>query len=220
MMEYNIDEWGYTYMYYGRGSKNPNQAEKPMYPFGFGLSYTTFDYQNFNIPASFNMGEEKNVTLDVTNTGDRDGDEVIQIYAAFPGSTVGRPIKKLVGFQRVSVPAGQTRHVSIPVRHDGFSYYDEGTHTFRTESSAELLIATSSDDDDVKFRQTVGTAAVTVGETYISTHIDEIPTYTERQLLKTDHIYTVMGAYVGPASMFQSLPKGVYVLNGVKYIKK
>ena len=220
MMEYNIDEWGYTYMYYGRGSKNPNQAEKPMYPFGFGLSYTTFDYQNFNIPASFNMGEEKNVTLDVTNTGDRDGDEVIQIYAAFPGSTVGRPIKKLVGFQRVSIPAGQTRHVSIPVRHDGFSYYDEGTHTFRTESSAELLIATSSDDDDVKFRQTVGTAAVTVGETYISTHIDEIPTYTERQLLKTDHIYTVMGAYVGPASMFQSLPKGVYVLNGVKYIKK
>ena len=220
MMEYNIDDWGYTYMYYGKGAKNPCQAEKPMYPFGYGLSYTTFIYSDFNIPATFNMDETKNVTLTVTNTGSRDGDEVIQVYAAFPGSTVGRPIKKLVGFQRVTVPANQSVQVTIPVAHEGFSYFDEATHTFRTEGSAELQIATSSADDDIKYRQTVSTQAGKVSDTYVSTHIDEIPAVTGRQLLKTDHIYSVMGAYVGPASSFDSLPKGVYVLNGVKYIKK
>lgn len=221
MMEYNIDEWGYTYMYYGKGTRNQGkQAAKPMYPFGYGLSYTTFNYGDFSVPAVFNMNDEREVTLKVTNTGSRLGDEVIQVYAAFPGSTVGRPIKKLVGFQRVTVPAGETVEVRIPVKHENFSYYDEQTHTFRTESVAELQIATSSADDDIKFKQTVSTEAATVGETYISTHIDEIPAVSGRQLLKTDHIYSVIGAYVGPASIYDSLPKGVYVLNGVKYIKK
>ena len=221
MMEYNIDEWGYTYMYYGKGTKNQGkQADKPMYPFGYGLSYTTFGYSDFNIPGVFNMDETKDVTLTVSNTGSRDGDEVIQVYAAFPGSTVGRPIKKLVGFQRVTVPANQSVQVTIPVSHDSFSYYDESTHTFRTESNAELQIATSSDDADIKYRQAVSTQAGTVGETYISTHIDEIPAVVGNQLRNTDHIYTVLGAYVGSASCYDSLPKGVYVLNGVKYIKK
>ena len=220
MMEYNIDEWGYTYMYYGKGSKNTHQAEKPMYPFGYGLSYTTFTYTGCTIPSSFGMGEEQEVSVNVTNTGTRDGDEVIQVYAAFPGSAVGRPIKKLVGFKRVTVPAGQSVLVNIPVKHESFSYFDEATHTFRTESTAEVQIATSSADEDIKYRASVSTEAGTVGETYISTNIEKIPTYNERQLLKTDHIYSVMGAYVGPASCFDSLPKGVYVLNGVKYIKK
>lgn len=220
MMEYNIDDWGYTYMYYGKGKKNPCQAAKPMYPFGYGLSYTTFSYGDFNIPSNFKIGKTEDVTLKVTNTGTREGDEVIQIYATFPGSTVGRPIKKLVGFQRVTVPVGESVVVTIPVAHENFSYYDENTHTFRTESAAQLQIATSSADEDVKYQQSVNTEAGTVGETYISTHIDEIPAVSQRQLLKTDHIYNVMGAYVGPASCFDRLPKGVYVLNGVKYIKK
>jgi beta-glucosidase len=221
MMEYNIDEWGYTYMYYGKGTKNQGkQAAKPMYPFGFGLSYTTFGYSDFSVPATFKLDDEKNVTLKVKNTGSRDGAEVIQVYASFPGSTVGRPIKKLVGFARVEVPQGQTVDVTIPVAHKNFSYYDEDTHTYRTEGTAELQISTSSADEDIKFRQNVTTEAATVEETYISTHIDEIPATTGAQLLKTDHIYTVMGAYVGPASCFDSLPNGVYVLNGVKYIKK
>lgn len=221
MMEYNIDEWGYTYMYYGKGTKNQGkQAAKPMYPFGFGLSYTTFGYSDFSIPASFKLDDEKNVTLKVKNTGSRDGAEVIQVYASFPGSTVGRPIKKLVGFARVEVPQGQTVDVTIPVAHKNFSYYDENSHAYRTEGTAELQISTSSADEDIKFRQNVTTEAATVEETYISTHIDEIPATTGAQLLKTDHIYTVMGAYVGPSSCFDSLPNGVYVLNGVKYIKK
>lgn len=220
MMEYNIDDWGYTYMYYGKGPKNPCQAEKPLYPFGYGLSYTTFNLSNFAVPTQFSIGGEASVTLDVTNTGKRDGDEVVQVYAAFPGSTVGRPIKKLVGFSRVKVAAGQTVKVDIPVKHELFSYYDEQQHAFFTESSAELQIATSSADEDIVFRSTVSTEAGKVGDTYINTHIDEIPAYTTRELLKTDHIYSVMGAYVGPASCFDRLPRGVYVLNGVKYIKK
>ena len=221
MMEYNIDEWGYTYMYYGKGTKNQGkQAEKPMFPFGYGLSYSTFEFSNPVIPSNFNMEQTQNVSVDVKNISERDGDEVIQIYASFPGSMVGRPIKKLVGFKRVTVPAGQTVNVTIPVEHKSFSYYDEGTHTFRTETSAQLQIATSSADEAIIVTKNVTTQDGTVEDTYISTHIDQIPKYTPRQLAKTDHIYTVMGAYVCPADGFDKLPKGVYVLNGVKYIKK
>jgi hypothetical protein len=83
-----------------------------------------------------------------------------------------------------------------------------------------LQVSTSSADADIQKTVSIRPEAGVAQETYISTHIDEIPVKTQNQLLKSDHIYTVMGAYVGPASCFNTLPNGVYVLNGVKYIKK
>ena len=81
MLEYNIDDWGYTYMYYdkGTGANVARQAATPMYPFGYGLSYTTFAYSNPTIASD-------HVTFTITNTGDRAGAEVAQVYVSFPGS--------------------------------------------------------------------------------------------------------------------------------------
>src|ERR1035438_10513887 len=102
MMDYNIRN-GRTYMYF---------KGQPLYPFGFGLSYTTFAYSNLR-PSSSHMAKDgqMNVTVSVRNTGKRDGQEVVQFYLTHRGSKVERPIKELKGFQRVSLKAGETKVV-------------------------------------------------------------------------------------------------------------
>ena len=88
MMDYDIRH-GRTYMYF-RG--------EPQYPFGYGLSYTTFAFANPGVSRpSIGLGDTVSVSVDVANTGKRDGDEVVQVYARFVGSPVERPAKKLVG---------------------------------------------------------------------------------------------------------------------------
>jgi len=100
---------GRTYQYFNK---------EVSYEFGYGLSYTTFAYSNFKIgKTSFTPNDKLTVSADVTNTGSVDGDEVVQIYVRTPDSpaSLERPIKRLRGFQRVTIPAGQTKSVSIEV---------------------------------------------------------------------------------------------------------
>jgi len=100
---------GRTYMYFNKDVS---------YEFGYGLSYTTFAYSNFNISkTSITPNDKVTLTVDVKNTGSVDGDEVVQIYVKTPDSqaSLERPIKRLKGFNRVTIPAGQTKTVSIEV---------------------------------------------------------------------------------------------------------
>ena len=98
MMDYDIRH-GRTYMYF-RGD--------PQYPFGYGLSYTTFAFSNLAVSRqAIALPDTSTVSVDVTNTGTRDGDEVVQVYGAVIGSQVERPAKKLVGFKRVTCPPGR-----------------------------------------------------------------------------------------------------------------
>ncbi len=222
MMEYNIDDWGYTYMYYGKATKK-QQKGTPQFPFGYGLSYTTFDYTNATATATPSASADGNVSVTIKNTGNRKGADVIQVYANFSGdSNYGTLNKRLVGFKRVELEPGEEKTVDIPVSYRSLSYYSEASHQYLVDgNSITLQVSTSSADADIKKTVTVQPAAGVAGETYISTHIDEIPEVTSaRQLLKSDHIYTVMGAYVCQASDYDKLPNGIYVLNGVKYIKK
>ncbi len=222
MMEYNIDDWGYTYMYYGKATKK-QQKGTPQFPFGHGLSYTTFDYTNATATATPSASADGNVSVTIKNTGNRKGADVIQVYANFnDDSNFGTLNKRLVGFKRVELEAGEEKTVDIPVSYRSLSYYSEASHQYLVDgNSITLQVSTSSADADIKKTVTVQPAAGVAGETYISTHIDEIPEVASaRQLLKSDHIYTVMGAYVCQASDYDKLPNGIYVLNGVKYIKK
>jgi beta-glucosidase len=222
LMEYNIDDWGYTYMYYGKATKK-TQKGTPQYPFGHGLSYTTFEYSDASALSTPSADNDGRVQVTIKNTGDRKGADVIQIYADFNGdSNYGKLNKRLVGFKRVELEPNEQKVVEIPVSYRSLSYYSEETHQYLVDgNSITLQVAMSSADDDVKKTLSIQPAPGVAGETYISTHIEEIPEVaTSCQLLKTDHIYTVMGAYVCKADEYDKLPNGIYVLNGVKYIKK
>ena len=222
MLEYNIDDWGYTYMYYGKATKK-QQKGTPQYAFGHGLSYTTFEYSAASALSTPSVEKDGAVQVTIKNTGNRKGADVIQIYADFNGdSKYGNLNKRLVGFKRVELQPGETQTVDIPVSYRSLSYYNEETHQYLVNgNSISLQVAMSSADADVKKTLSITPAPGVAQETYISTHIDEIPAVASaRQLLKTDHIYSVMGAYICQADAYDTLPHGIYVLNGVKYIKK
>ena len=116
---------------------------KPLFPFGYGLSYTTFE-----------LGEPEyiynKVRVAVTNTGDRDGDEVVQVYMRRPGDRQG-PLKTLRAYQRVSVKAGETQYVEMEFPRERFENWDAQTNTMRVvPGNYELLVGTSSADSDLK----------------------------------------------------------------------
>lgn len=137
-MNYNIRD-GYTYMYFNG---------KPLYPFGFGLSYTTFKFSNIK-STSERLAKDGSVTVsvDVTNTGDRAGDEVVQLYVKHLHSAVPRPRQELEGFKRVSIDAGQTKRVEIPLPASQLAYWDVKTEGFRLEKEpVSLMIGDSSAD--------------------------------------------------------------------------
>ena len=138
MMEYDIRK-GRTYMYF---------QGQPLYPFGYGLSYTPFEYSNLKLSRQkAGSGERVTVTLDVQNTGDRDGEEVVQLYVTYPGSKVERPLKQLKGFKRVPVKAGERRTVNLELDMDELSYWDMEQNRYVLEKgTVDLLVGASSED--------------------------------------------------------------------------
>jgi beta-glucosidase len=136
MMDYDIRH-GRTYMYF---------KGEPLYPFGFGLSYTTFKLSNLKPGATSAAPDATvNVSVDVTNTGSRAGDEVVQLYVHHLRSTVSRPTEELKGFQRVSLAPGETRTVTIPLQIGTLAYWNDNLHRFVVEKEpVELRIGDSS----------------------------------------------------------------------------
>ena len=138
MMDYDIRK-GRTYLY---------SKVEPQYPFGFGLSYTTFEYANLKTSADTVAGTgEIAVSVDVKNTGKQAGDEVVQLYVKYQGSAVERPIKQLRGFQRITLQPNETRTVRIPLKGSDLSYWDADKHTFEVEAGKiDVLVGASSAD--------------------------------------------------------------------------
>lgn len=102
----NYDMAGRTYRYFN---------QEPLYPFGFGLSYTTFEYSKLQLPKTLANNQPFEVTVDVTNTGDRDGDEVVQLYLSDEKASTPRPIRQLEGFQRIHLKKGETQSVKFTI---------------------------------------------------------------------------------------------------------
>ena len=137
--DYDIKK-GTTYWYF---------TGTPLYPFGYGLSYATFEYGNPSLSApTLPACGSVEVGLDVTNTSAVDGDEVAQLYVSYPGSDVQRPLQQLRGFRRIHIAAGGTEHVTIPLRAEDLAYWSENTGRFLVEDgkSVELQIGASSRD--------------------------------------------------------------------------
>lgn len=134
MMEYDIRK-GHTYLYF---------KETPLYPFGFGLSYSKFDYLSAQAKV---VDDQILVTVEVENKGNRTGDEVIQVYASFPNSKVERPVKSLKGFARTSFNAKEKKTVEISIQLSDLSYWNIESQSFVIEpGKVNLFIGASSAD--------------------------------------------------------------------------
>lgn len=142
MMDYDIRR-GRTYLYF-RGD--------PLYPFGYGLSYTTFVYSKLQTTASTIPSRGViTVSVDVKNTGKRAGDEVVQMYVRHLDSSVSRPLKELKDFARVHLEPKETKTVKLSLHAEGLAHWDVTAHRFVVEKDrVEILVGGSSQDVRLK----------------------------------------------------------------------
>ena len=136
--DYDILRNGTTYQYYDGD---------PLYAFGHGLSYTSFDYSPIRLSSKTLKGKAVTVSVDVTNTGDRAGDEVVQLYTHQRTSRDPQPLRSLRGFERVSLEPGQTRTVRFVLRPADLAHWDVTRDRWVVESSAENLMVGAASDD-------------------------------------------------------------------------
>lgn len=135
------------YEYYHGYTRLEKNGVKPMVPYGFGLSYTTFAITD---PAVRKTEDSLVVSAKVRNTGDRDGDEVVQVYIGFENSAVDRPVKQLRGFQRVSLKAGEEKTVEITVPLEKLKWYDPSHRLWRLEQMEyTVYVGSSADNKDL-----------------------------------------------------------------------
>ena len=138
---------------------------KPQFPFGYGLSYTSFEYGNLKVSAGTGKALY-NVTFDVKNTGSRKGADVAQVYVA-PGKTrVPRPVRELKGFARVELAPGESRTVTIPLEGRSFAYFDVANKRWQADAGRySIELARSVEDIQAKADVTLGKAlAIAVTE--------------------------------------------------------
>jgi beta-glucosidase len=121
-------------------------TQLPLYPFGYGLSYTRFEYAGLQIdPLHIGVDAQVHLSLKVTNCGAREGDEVAQLYVRYPDSKVARPVKELKGFQRVSLAPGESKTVAFTLEAGQLAYYGEGGFVVEP-GVVQVLIGGSSAD--------------------------------------------------------------------------
>jgi beta-glucosidase len=98
----------------------------PLYVFGYGLSYTTFQVSNLQLSSStVSRNESLTASVSVTNTGSRKGDDVVQLYIHDPVASISQPVRRLRGFERVTLNPGETRRVTFTLDKNDFGFYDE-----------------------------------------------------------------------------------------------
>ena len=130
---------GLTYQYF---------VGTPLYPFGHGLSFTTFEYSNLQVGAAdLALCDETTVSVDVQNTGTREGDEVVQMYVGYPDSALVRPTKQLRGFKRIHLAVGAKQTVTFPLRGEQLTYWNESAQKPTLEAgTVDIKVGASSAD--------------------------------------------------------------------------
>ena len=118
----------------------------PLFPFGFGLSYTTFDYKKLKInKASFAKGEPVVVSVDITNSGNYDGKEVAQLYIQDVAASLARPVKELKGFELIALKKGETKTVTFTLTEKELGFYDNAGKYLVEAGTFKLMVGGSSD---------------------------------------------------------------------------
>jgi beta-glucosidase len=131
---------------------------KPLFPFGYGLSYTTFKYSNLTVrpAANTSTGALYEVSFDVKNTGSREGADVAQVYVGDTHSRVPRPAKELKGFSKVTLRPGESRRVTVTLDRRSFSYYDADSKQWRADpGDFDILVGRASDQIELRGKLTL-----------------------------------------------------------------
>jgi len=135
----------------GASSSFQNGGNSPMFPFGHGLSYTKFEYKNLQLSKTSIMSSDSiKITLDVTNTGKVNGDEVVQLYIRDLAGSVVRPVKVLRKFERISINAGETKTVSFMLHTEDLSMWNKDMKWVVEPGTFEIQIGSSSEDIRLK----------------------------------------------------------------------
>jgi beta-glucosidase len=126
-----------------------DERNEPLFPFGFGLSYTTFDYSNLKISSDkMNFNEKVNVTVDVTNAGNYDGKEVVQLYIRDMVGSVTRPIKELKGFQKIMLKKGEKQTVTFEISIEELKFYNSDLKYIAEPGAFQVFVGTNSSTDN------------------------------------------------------------------------
>jgi beta-glucosidase len=147
---------------------------EPLFPFGFGLSYTTFEYHNLKLDRqNYTQGEQIRISFDLTNTGNQPGQEIVQVYVRDVKSSLMRPEKELKSFAKVMLQPGETRQVSFALNQEALAFFDDKRQAWVVEAgSFEVLIGASS--RDIRLSETfewTGEVCMPVGTQQVRLHI-------------------------------------------------
>jgi beta-glucosidase len=119
----------------------------PQFPFGFGLSYTTFEYKNLKLDkSSYAKGEKVNVSVELTNTGKYDGKEVVQLYIRDISASLSRPVKELKGFELVELKKGETKTIRFTLTENELGFYDNDGNYLVEPGTFKVFVGTNSDE--------------------------------------------------------------------------
>lgn len=122
----------------------------PLYPFGYGLSYTNYQYENVAVEKSkIKMGEQTRLNVEVSNIGAMNGDEVVQLYIRDNVSSITRPVKELKGFKRIHLKVGETKKLSFDITPEMLQFLDKDLKPVIESGEFTLMVGSSSDDKDL-----------------------------------------------------------------------
>ena len=123
---------------------------KPLYPFGFGLSYTKFHISEPKVISSKFKDGFISVSVDVQNIGEISGDEIVQLYISDKYSSITRPVKELKDFKRINLKPGETKTITFHLNKSAFAYYDLDMKYVVEAGQFDILVGNSSRDEDLK----------------------------------------------------------------------
>ncbi len=154
-----------------------DESNEPLFPFGFGLSYTTFAFENLSVtPARVAMDGVVQVAVEVVNTGDRAGDEVVQLYTRTDGASLTRPVKELRGFRRVHLAPGERKHVTFTLPVELLAYYDAAMQLVVEPATVQVMVGNSSQHLPVRDVCTLSGATRVLGQrTHYACQVEVTP---------------------------------------------